>query len=62
MKTFRIPCNWTMYGLMEVEADNLEEAIQMAYDATNLPDGDYLTDSFDVDQGAIALYNEGEGA
>lgn len=59
-KTYRIPCNWTMYGVMEVEATSLDEAIEKAYDS-GLPEGDYLTDSFDVDQTAIPMYNETEG-
>ena len=58
---YRIPCNWTMYGVMEVKAENLDEAIKLAYsDESLLPEGNYLTGSFDVDQSAIAFYNEEE--
>ena len=48
-KTYRIPCSWEMYGYYEVDADTLEEAIQMAVDGA-LPEGDYVDASFEVDK------------
>lgn len=51
MKTWKIPCIWQMYGYLEIEANTLEEAIKKAYDADRgLPDdGDYIENSFEVD-------------
>lgn len=51
---FEIPCSWQMYGTMEIEADTLKEAIQKANDDSSpLPDGDFVTDSFQVDWESI---------
>ena len=30
MKKYKIPCAWEMYGVMEVEADSLDAAIETA--------------------------------
>lgn len=51
MKTWKIPVFWTMNGVVEIKADTLEEAIKKAYDADRgLPDdGDYIENSFEVD-------------
>lgn len=32
MKTYTIACFWTMMGNVEIEANSLNEAIEMAYD------------------------------
>lgn len=32
MKTFKIPVTWEVYGIVEVEADSIEEAIEIARD------------------------------
>ena len=47
MTTYKIPCIWTMRGDYCVEAATEEEAIQKAYDG-DLPDGEYINDSFEV--------------
>lgn len=60
MPKYKIPCNWTMYGVMEIEAENLSEAIEKAYDGQALPHGDFVEDSFDVDQSDLHLYNSKE--
>lgn len=52
---YRIPCFWTMGGVMTVEAENPDEAIGMAYDSVPLPDGDYVEGSFDVDRGGVEV-------
>ena len=49
MKTYEIPCSWTMYGIMLIEAKTLSNAIKKAIDEEPLPDGDYLPDSFETD-------------
>ena len=48
MKTFKIPVVWQMYGVVRVEADTLEEAMEKAREE-KLPDGDYIDDSFELD-------------
>lgn len=54
-KTFRIPCTWEMVGEYVVEAENLEEAIVAAEDG-ELPNGDYVSDSFRVVHDEIPYY------
>lgn len=53
MKKFKIPVSWEMYGYIEVEANSVEEAIeifdqkeQSAY-PYGLPDGCYVDASFE---------------
>lgn len=46
---YEIPCSWQMYGYTDVEADSLEEAIEMAYDAPLPEDGDFVDSSFEID-------------
>lgn len=58
MPRYTIPCTWAMYALMEFEAESLDDAVQMAYDAERLPDGEYIVDSFDVDQSELSFYNK----
>ena len=57
MKTYKIPCVWQMYGIMHIKAKSLEDAIEKAEDAP-LPDGDYVSDSFEVDIEALEYYND----
>lgn len=46
---FKIPVEWRSFGVVNVEADTLEEAIEK-FDATindiSLPEADYIDDSF----------------
>ena len=52
-KYYEIPCVWEVYGTLEVEANNLEEAIELAEDTERygLPDiSDYVDGSFQVDR------------
>lgn len=53
MKTWKIPVCWTMMGTVSVEADTLEEAIEIARDDEGvipIPDnGDFLDGSWEVD-------------
>ena len=52
MKTYTIPVSWTMIGIVEVEAENLNKAIQIAQNDEGvipIPDnGQYLDDSWKV--------------
>ena len=50
MKQFRIPLVWEMYGYMWVEAETMEEAIEIALSPeTPLPEGNYVDESIAVD-------------
>ena len=65
MKKWKIPVVWQMAGIVEIEADSLEEAIDLAeVDDVSLPDGSYIDDSFEVDDigedEIRSLYNNDE--
>ena len=51
-KYYEIPCTWEVYGTLEVEADSLEEAIELAErDDSPIPDeSDYVDGSFQIDR------------
>ena len=53
MKTYKIPVYWTMYDTMEVEANSLKEAIDLAIDTLPLPDGGYVDGSFTVEMDTL---------
>lgn len=40
--TYKIPVYWTMFDTIEVEAESLKEAINMAIDILPLSDGSYV--------------------
>ena len=46
---YKIPVYWTMFDTMEVDAESLKEAIDLAIDSLPLPDGDYVDGSFTVE-------------
>jgi hypothetical protein len=49
MMTYKIPVYWTMYDTMEVEADSLKKAIDLAIDTLPLPIGTYVDGSFTIE-------------
>lgn len=61
MKTWNIPVSWEEYGEVEIEAESLEEAINIAQNdpTIELPDGSYLEGSWRVetDLNLIDSYN-----
>lgn len=57
MKTYTIPCHWTMYGWLKIEAENISEAVKQAYDVSN-PNGEYVDNSFEVDVEVLDEHNE----
>lgn len=57
-RTYSIPVIWSMVGTMEVEAENLQEALDAAAQAPLPTDGDYLEDSFEIDFSEIQYYND----
>ena len=48
MREWRIPVTWEMYGIVRIEADTLEEAMDMAYDSEIPDDGEYVDGSWEV--------------
>ena len=51
---YTIPCSWQMYGYLKVQADSLEDAIEIAdSDSTKLPNGSYVEASFEVDHDVL---------
>tara|TARA_R110000824_G_scaffold221118_1_gene408247 strand:+ start:297 stop:491 length:195 start_codon:yes stop_codon:yes gene_type:complete len=53
-KFFTIPCTWEMYGKLEIEAESIEEAIDIARLDSPLPDpASYIEDSFRIDHEGI---------
>ena len=65
MKTFKIPVEYKLWGLVEVEANSLEEAIEYANEnisekaLTDRPE--YVEASFEIaayDADELKLYNE----
>ena len=56
-KTYKIGVVWQMYGTVEVEANNLEDAIHILHSTdVPLPDnGEYIEGSFEVDVEGSAL-------
>ena len=63
MKTkYKIPCSWQMYGYMDIEAEDWDEAIEIADDdATSLPsNADYVDGSFEIDHDIIEFEREEE--
>ena len=63
MKTkYIIPCSWQMYGYVNVEASDWDDAVEEAYgDEVPLPkDGEYVISSFEVDHDGIEYEEEEE--
>ena len=59
MKTFIIPCSWQMYGTYHIEAETLEQALEIADDSP-LPkerDSSFIDGSFEIDHDMIPFYN-----
>jgi hypothetical protein len=61
-KTYRVPCTWQMYGYVNVEASDWDDAVEEAYaDEVPLPkDGEYVISSFEVDHEGIECEEEEE--
>ena len=56
MDTYKIPLAWQMYGHCYVDANSLEDAIEIALGSdTPLPDGSYVDDSVAVDYEVLEL-------
>ena len=51
MAKYIVDCSWKMYGHVEIEAKDVDEAIHIAEQQTKLSDitSDYVIGSFEVD-------------
>lgn len=66
MTYYTIPMTWEVFGTIEIEADSLEEAVQIAEDPSYDwgPDivlgasADIIEDSMRVDYEAVESYND----
>ena len=54
MPNYTIPIQWVSIKDFDVEAENLQEAVQLAYDAfMSMPDDNYIDDSVFFDDVGI---------
>jgi hypothetical protein len=58
MKTYSIPVYWSVAAKMEIEANNLEEALAIADEAPLPSDGDYIEGSFEINRQVIPFWNK----
>ena len=61
-KNYKVPCSWQMYGYVNVEASDWDDAVEEAYgDEVPLPkDGEYVIASFEIDYDIIEFEREEE--
>lgn len=57
MKNYKIPVVWQSWGIVEVEANSLEEAMDKAREGSLPRNGAYIDDSIEVDLEGISTYN-----
>lgn len=50
MKKYKIAVSWGMSAELEIEADSLQSAIDEVYDDPDLPQGEYISCSFEVNE------------
>jgi len=62
LKEYKIPCSWQVYGIIGVEAESWNEAIEKAEaDDTPLPtESEYIMSSFEIDYEMIEHEREEE--
>ena len=60
MKTYKIAYHYTTYGIINIQAESLEAAKEMAWQASVNNEGNehYLDESFEIDEEGTALYND----
>jgi len=57
-RIYKIPCDWMMYGLYEIEAESLGKAIEIAYEKGRPKNQEYISDSFRVEEDNLEDVNE----
>jgi hypothetical protein len=60
MPKFKVAVSWEMYGVVEVEAESVEDAILIVNMDNDipLPDGDYVDDSFQANEDVTIEMND----
>lgn len=61
MKKWKIPVAWEMSGVVEIEADTLEEAMEIVETdmSIGLPEGEYIEGSFQLSTYDVDYIREG---
>ena len=65
LKNYKIPVTWTMYAVVQVQAQDINDAI-IKVEAGNIPAEEplgrrgYLEDTFQVDNAGLAVFNKYE--
>ena len=54
-KIYKIPCSWVMSGTVEIEAESLEKALEIAEDSDLPEQGEFVEGSYKVDHEMIAI-------
>ena len=55
MKTYKVGVVWQMYGYVEVEAIDVDEAIHNAMEVPLPENGSYVEGSFEVDEVSVEV-------
>ena len=58
MSKFKLSVQWIMTSEVEVEADTLEQAVQQELHNPELPSGEYLADSYQVNDEMTRVLNK----
>ena len=58
MKTYRIPCTWTISATVEIQANGLGEAIEIANESPLPTDTNYIEDTFEINNQIIPYLNK----
>jgi hypothetical protein len=58
VSTFKIQCTRERTSIVEIEADDIEQAIQKAYDNDSLPDGECIEEFVEVCESASYALND----
>ena len=58
-KFFKVACSWEVYATMDIEAESLDEAMDIAQFDSPLPnEPSYIEDSFKIDYEGTDTYND----
>ncbi len=60
LKNYKIPVTWTMYAVVQVQAQNVIDAINKVEEGDIPTGGGYLEDTFQVDNDGLAVFNKYE--
>ena len=60
MKTYNIPVIWQVWGIIKINAESLEDAIDEVESQPLPHNGEYIEGSFEVDSEGVSMYNKVE--